>query len=316
AEDRRSAVTSLRVRCLTDASFQLRLDELLAVAEEPLTDVEDALTGLLEAMPIPGVTGLPVQPAAAGASTIVVTGLNRRLYEGNTLAVGDARHAVTGVAHDEPGDTTTLTISPVLGAALGPGATVGVIAPVIVEEEPFSPPAAAADLPDPVVLVTLTDQREEPERGWNITQRDSYRPSGALTVCSVRPPARPVLVEYQILPAASSRAHSTALRAEILRRVGIDTGLRVNGTVLPVRTLLPPPLDVRVRAVPAPVYLHIGTRVETGPRVQLPLAANGTLHSGPLSAPLGPDVVAGDETPEGSGALPGFEDQEGIVLRL
>jgi len=309
ADDRRSAVTSVAVRCLTDASFLIRFDELLAVAEEPLTDVEAALIGLLEAMPLPGVTDLAVQPAAAGAATVVVTGLNRRLHEGNTLDVGGARHSVTGVAHNVPGDTTTLTVAPVLGSALGPAATVSVVAPVIVEEEPFASPAAAADLPDPVVLVTLTDQREEPERGWNITQRDSYRPSGALTVCSVRPAARPVLVEYQLLPAASDRGQSTALRAEILRRVGIDTGLRVNGTVLPVRTLLPPPLDVRVRAVPAPVYLHIGTRVETGPRIQLPLAANAAMQSGPLASPFDP---AGDEP----APVPAPEDQEGIVLRL
>ncbi|MEV0644190.1 hypothetical protein AB0I28_02890 [Phytomonospora sp. NPDC050363] len=310
AGDRRGQVTELRWRVLTDVPFQIRLDELLAVEDRPLGDIEEALVGLLDAMPLPGVTGLPVQPAAAGSGTIVVTGLNRRLHAGNRVAVSGAeRYTVLGAAHDEPGDTTTLTVQPALAAAIGPGTTISVVAPVVVEESPFDPPAEAADLPDPVVLVTLTDQREEPERGWNIAQRDSFRVRGGLTVCSVRPPARPVLAEYQILPAAGDRRNSTALRAEIMRRVGVDAGLRVNGTVLPVRTLLPPPLDIRVRATPAPVYLHIGTRVELGPRVEVPLAASPTLHSGPLSGPFDP---ADDEPPP----IPGPDDQEGIVLRL
>ncbi|GAA2511448.1 hypothetical protein [Winogradskya humida] len=160
--------------------------------------------------------------------------------------------------------------------------------PVVVEEEQFT------ELPDPVLLVTLTDQREDPERGWNVPQRDSFRIRGDTTVCSVRPAARPVLAEYQVLPAASDRATSLALRGEILRRIGLDTGLRVNGEVLPVQTLLPPPLDIRVRAVPAPIYLHIGARIEQGPRVEVPW-------------PRRIRVLAGQR--------PADQDQEGIVLR-
>lgn len=310
ADDRRGQITGLSLRCLTNEPFQVYFDEFLAVSEEPLSDVESALVGLLDGMPLPGVSALPVATAAAGASTLVV-GLNRRLHAGNRITIDgtSTRHSVVAAVHDDTAGTTTLTVQPVLGAAIGPGASITVTAPVHFEETPFNGPADAGDLPDPVVLITLTDQREEPQRSFNIPQRDSFRVRGELTVCSLRPPPRPVLAEYQILPAASDRAHSLALRTEILRRVGVDTGLRVNGTVLPVQTLLPPPLDIRVRAVPGPVYLHIGTHVEQGTRTEVPWVREGQVLSGPLDTPWDP---SGPEPPP----VPGPDDQEGIVLRI
>jgi hypothetical protein len=310
AGDRRGQISSFSLRCLTNEPFQIRLDELLAVDEEPLSDVESALVGLLDGLPVPGVSALPVSTAAAGASTIIV-GLNRRVHSGNRITIDgtSAHHSVVDAVHDDAARTTTLTIQPALVAALGPGASITVTAPVVFEETPFNEPADASDLPDPVVVVTLTDQREEPQRGRNIPQRDSFRVRDGLTMCSLRPPPRPILAEYQILPAASHRAHSLALRTEILRRVGIDAGLRVNGTLLPVQTLLPPPLDIRLRAVPAPVYLHIGTRIEQGPRAEVPWVRQGLVTSGPLDTPWDP---TGTEPPP----APGPHDQEGIVLRL
>jgi hypothetical protein len=310
AGDRRGQITSLSLRCLTNEPFQIRLDELLAVNEEPLSDVESALTGLLDGLPLPGVAALPVPTAAVGANTLVV-GLNHRLCAGNRITIDgtSTHHSVIEVVHDEVTGTTTLTVQPALATAIGPGASITVTAPVLFEETPFNEAATADDLPDPVLLISLTDQREEPERGWNIPQRDSFRVRGGLTVCSLRPPPRPVLAEYQILPAASDRAHSLALRTEILRRIGVDTGLRVNGTVLPVQTLLPPPLDIRARAVPAPVYLHIGTRIEQGERTEVPWVRQGQVLSGPLDTPWDP---SGPEPPP----APGPDDQEGIVLRI
>jgi hypothetical protein len=307
--DRRGQITGFSLRCLTNEPFQIYLDEFLAVDEEPLSDVESALTGLLDGLPLHGVSALPVSTAVAGANTLIV-GLNRRLHGGNRITIDgtSTHHSVVGAVHDDIAGTTTLTIQPALGAAIGPGASITVTAPVRLEETPFNEPADATDLPDPVVLITLTDQREEPQRGCNIPQRDSFRVRSGLTVCSLRPPPRPVLAEYQILPAASDRANSLALRAEILRRVGVDTGLRVNGSVLPVQTLLPPPLDIRVRAVPAPVYLHIGTRVEQGERTEVPWVHQGQVLSGPLDTPWDP---SGPEPPP----VPGPDDQEGIVLR-
>ncbi|GLZ78603.1 hypothetical protein Afil01_34100 [Actinorhabdospora filicis] len=307
AADRRAQVTGMWLRALTDTPVTVRLDELLAVDEHPLTDLEHGLTALLGGLPLPGVTALAVQPAAFAATTLV-TAHNTLLRAGNELALSDraARHRVTSAVHDQPAGTTTLTIAPGLAQAAASGVTISVVAPVVAEEEPLRPPGAT---PDPAILLTLTDQREEPERGWNVAQRDSFRPRGPMTVCSVRPPARPVLAEYQILPASGDRDQSLALREAILARVGIDTGLRVNGTVLPVRTLLPPPLDQRVRGFPAPVYLHVGTRVETGERAEYPWVRSGSVLSGPL---LGPFPPGSDEPPP----PPAPEDQEGIVLRL
>lgn len=297
ANDRRRQITAFSIRCLTDEPFQIFFDEFLAVADEPLQDVETALTDLLDGLPLPGVDALPLTaPAATGASTIVVA-RNRKLHPRNQLTIDatGAKHQVTAAVHDDAAGTTTLTIQPVLATALTTASTISVTAPIRFEESPFNEPASPDALPDPVVLVTQTDQREEPQRASDIPQRDSFRVRDELTVCSLRPAPRPIIAEYQILPAASDRAQSLALRTEILRRVGVDTGLRVNGTVLPVRTLLPPPLDIRVRAIPAPIYLHVGTRIELGNRVEVPWVRQGQVQSGQLGSP---------------------EDQEGIMLRL
>ena len=297
AGDRRDAVTDLTVRVVTQAPFQISLDELLAVRDDGLADVEAALTGLLDGLPLPGLTAIPARPAAAGADTLVVDH-TPALHPGNRVVVDGTgtRYAVTGATDDVAAGTTTLTLRPALATAVGNGATVSVIAPAVVEEAPFGEVTDTAELPDPVLLLTLTDQREEPERSWTVVQRDSFRVRGAATLCSLRPPPRPVIAEYQILPAASDRGQSLALRTEILRRVGVDSGLRVNGTVLPVQTLMPPPLDIRVRAVPAPIYLHIGTRIEQGARVEVPWVRQGRLSVGIY--------------PPASGR----QDQEGIVL--
>ncbi|WP_306316887.1 MULTISPECIES: hypothetical protein [unclassified Streptomyces] len=307
--DRRARITDLSLRCLTDEPFRMNLDELLAVDDAPLSDVESALTGLLDRLPLPGVVALPVPATPAGSDTLVV-GLNRRLYVGNRITVDgtDTHYAVTAAVHDAAAATTTLTIRPPLLAAIGPGASISVTAPVVVDEDRIHGAAEAGDLPDPALLISLTDQREELERAWTVPQRDSFRVRDELTVCSLRPAPRPVLVEYRIQPAASDRGHALALRTEVVDRIGTGTGLRVNGAVLPVRTVPPPALLFRSRPVPAPVCLCVGTRIEQGRRTEVPWVRQGTVISGPLTAPWDP---AGAEPPP----VPGPDDQEGIVLR-
>ncbi|HEY3000804.1 MAG TPA: hypothetical protein VGJ44_00515, partial [Kribbellaceae bacterium] len=261
ADDRRAEITQFALRCATGRPVRMVLADLLAVAEEPLRDVEAALVEALEAAAV--LPSVPAQPAAAGATAITI-GLNRRFRARNRLVVSadlQTPYEVTAVSHDTGAGTSTLTVTPALGAALTADGTVAVRAPVVAEESPLLPPADPADLPDPVLLLALTDQREEPERGWNVPQRDSFRPRAGLIACSLRPPTRPVLAEYQIIAAAGDRADSLALRGAVLVRLGIDTGIRVNGAVLGVRPLLPPPLTERDRAVLAPVYVHVATRV-------------------------------------------------------
>jgi hypothetical protein len=302
----RSDITRWRFRCLTDQPLQIFVADLLAVSEEPLLDVEGALLDLLAGpIPLPGVTNVPAEPAADGADTVVVP-LNPRFRSGNRITVDQTGpYAVTAATHTA---TTSLTVEPPLAGPIVAGAPVSVVAPVVVEEPPLAV-GEVGELPDPVLLLALTDQREEPERGWNIPQRDSFRLRDGLTVCSVRPPARPVLLEYQLLVAASDREQSLTLRGGVLRRIGVDSGLRVNGTILPVQTLLPPPLDVRDRRVLSPVYLRIGTRIEQGARQELPWVQHGQVRSGPLSAPW-------DPADPGQRPVPRPEDQEGIVIRI
>jgi hypothetical protein len=278
AGDRRTAITRWSLRVLTDRPVRAYVDELIAVTGNSLGDVEAALVDELSAaIALPGVTGIAVAPAVAGATTLT-TALNPRLRAGNRItldppAAGLMRYAVTAASHDDGAGTTTLAIAPALAEATEPGATLSVVVPVVVEEAPLRPPAA--DLPDPVVLVALSDQREEPERGWNIPQRDSLRRRGALTVCSTWPAARPVALQYQILAAAGDREQSLTIRRALLSRVGVDAALRVNGVPLPVRTLLPPLLEERDRAVLAPIYLQVGATVEVGERQEVPWPSRG-----------------------------------------
>jgi hypothetical protein len=276
AGERRAAITQWSLRCLTDRSARFFLDDLRAVAERPLSDVESALVEALSGgIPLPGVTAVPVVPARAGATTLSTT-LNRRLRAGNRILVNSGgpgaprRYAVTGASHNDRAATTTLTITPALITAARPGTTISVTVPVVVEGTPFTPPAAPPDLPDPVILVALTDQREEPKQSWHISQRDSFRTRGALTVCSTRPPARPIVLEYQLLASSEDRGQALNIRAALMRRLSMNAGLRVNGTLLPVHTLLPPPLAERDRAILAPLYIHIEAQLDLGERLETP----------------------------------------------
>jgi hypothetical protein len=70
----RSAVNQLRFRCLTNDAFTCNVDELLAVHEEMLVDVEGALAEALGAV-APVVVEAPPAPTAANAPAIVATPL-------------------------------------------------------------------------------------------------------------------------------------------------------------------------------------------------------------------------------------------------
>jgi hypothetical protein len=292
AGERRAQIAQWSLRSLTDRPARFFLDDLRAVAENPLSDVESALVEVLGGrIPLPGVTAIAVLPAAAGATTLR-TALNRRLRAGNRILVDSGgpgapdRYAVTGASHNDGAATTTLTITPALVTSARPGTTISVTVPVVVEEAPFASPTNPADLPDPVILVALTDQREEPERSWRISQRDSFRTRGALTVCSTRPAARPIILEYQILAASEDRTQSLNIRAALTRCLGLHAGLRVNGTLLPVHTLLPPPLAERDRAILAPLYIHVEAQLEPGTRLEVPLPRREREGEPAISPPI------------------------------
>ncbi|MDC0766943.1 hypothetical protein [Streptomyces sp. HD] len=214
--DRRGAITRLTLRCLTDHQLEMSFDELLAIVDEPLVAAEAALVAVLaEPVALPGAHRLPLRPAAAGSTELRLSPVRRRLRARNRILVDPGTggtpqsYDVIAAVHDDPADETRLTLDPThpLRNSVGPGATLSVQVPVVVEEAPLDGPAAADRLPDPVLLVELSDLRDDPERAGPAVQRDSFRRRADGTTCAVRPPARPVQAEYRLLPAGRDREH-------------------------------------------------------------------------------------------------------------
>ena len=309
--DRRSAVRRFRLRCLTDRPFVCNVDELLAVHEELLADVETALIAQIgEIASLPGVSGLPLsQPASPGQLQVVLAGApefditNRIVIRGGSA--GSEIHEVTGVAR-APG-TTTLSFAAgnaVVGTLAAGVATVSILVPAI--DASGTPPPT----PRPAILLTRLDVREDLERTPYATQRDSFRPRGTLVVCSVRPSARAYWVDYQVAIAAQRRAHHIAILTALLQRLSTDLAVRINGSPSPVRVLAAPPLEDRVPAqlgLEAALYVRVGTHMETAPRSERPWVQRTAIRGAPLDAPLDPESSTPVEAPP---------DEEGIVVVL
>ena len=104
--DRRSSITRFRFTCLTNLPFACHIDELLAVREEMLLDLEQALSARLDGvLNLPGLSNIALKQAAAPGDTQIVLPLNRGFDIGNRLlirggAAGDEIHNVIGVAHE------------------------------------------------------------------------------------------------------------------------------------------------------------------------------------------------------------------------
>ena len=292
--DRRAAITQLQFRCLTNDSFTCRIDELLAVREELLADVESALTARIEGVAVPGLTGLPLTMPSNGTNQVRIP-LTPAFESGNQVTVaggtlGDEVRDVASVTH------TALTTQLTLGVALlgnfpAATSTVSLRVPVIVDAGGGPVPTT----PNPSLVLTPLDAREDLDRTGYVTQRDSFRLRGALTVCSVRPAARAYAVDYQIVARARTRAQQMLIQTVLLQRLSIDIPLRINGVASPVSILPPPAIEDREVGVLAPVYVRIGTRMETAPRVEQPWVRRAEARSSPKDAPL---------------------DQEGIVIQL
>jgi hypothetical protein len=310
--DRRGAVRRFRLRCLTDRPFVCNIDELLAVHEEMLADVEAALIARIGGQTsLPGLSGVPLsQPANPGQLQVVMAGAldfdvdNRVLIRGGSA--GDETHTVTGVAR--AGGATTLTFGTgdgVVGTLAAGTATVTVLVPAL-DVPGLTPPAA----PQPAIALSRLEVREDLERTPYIAQRDSFRRRGALVVCSVRPSARAYTVDYQLSVVAQRRAHVAAILTGLHQRLSTDIGLRINGAVAPVRTLAAPVVEERLQAgmpLEAALYVRIGTRLETAPRREAPWIQQAAIAGGPLNAPLDPDPAVPVDLPP---------DPEGIVIVL
>jgi hypothetical protein len=293
-QDRRTAINQMQFRCLTDLPFVCRIDELLAVREEMLADLESALTLRLGGLTIPGLTTLPLTQAANGGTQMLIAPApgfeagNQVLVAGGSL--GDEIRDVTAVSHTPL--ETRLTLAATLDGNFPAGTgTVSLRGPVIVEVAPGSAPSTLM----PAIVVTPLDAREDPERTPYVTQRDSFRIRGGLTVCSVRASARAYVVNYQIRIPARSRPQQLFVQTQLLQRLSADLPIRINGVPSPVTIVRAPALDDAGPGVLQPIYLQIGTRMETAPRVEQPWVRQAEARSAPKDSPL---------------------DQEGIVIQL
>ncbi len=191
-DDRRSAISSLQWRCLTNLSFVCHLDGLLAVRADMLVDLEQSLTVHLDRQPIlPDLIDIPLSVTANPGDALVVLPLNRGFHANNRVRLqsdsdtGES-HLVDGVDHDTAAGQTRLNLTEAVTETYAAGtATVSVLVPVIFEIPPADLPA-----PSPAIVFTQLGVREDGERTGYVAQRDSFRPRGDLVVCSMRPAAR------------------------------------------------------------------------------------------------------------------------------
>lgn len=288
--DRRGAVSGLRFRCLTDLPFVCHLDELLAVREEMIPDLEAALTAHLhDRVALPGLTAVPLAQTANPNDTQVVLPLTPGFSVRNHVALrggagADEFHDVTAVADDAAAGTTTLDFGPdgaLAGTFAAGAAGVSVVVPVFIE----SPPEPAAVTPLPCVVVTPLEVREDAERTGYFTQRDSFRPRGDSAVCSVRPAPRAYFLDYQVTAVAPSREQQAHVYTMLARRLSADVPLRINGVQSPVAILPPPALEERKLGTLASLYVRVGTRMEVAPRQERPSVRQAEVRAGRTDAP-------------------------------
>jgi hypothetical protein len=285
--ERRTAVTEVFLRAVTDRPVELTIAPLIAVDEQIPADVAAALADLVaQRAGRPGPLCTTAVAAPAGASTLITTfepGLragNRILVE---LATGPVPADVAAAAPDENAGQTTLTLRAQTALPAVPtGTPVLVTAPVVWEPAAALSGTPPEPTPDPAILLSQSDIREDLSRVWSLPLRDSFRGRGGVTVCSLRPPPLPVALEYQILVLAGDDGQRNRILAGLLPLLRSTAALPVNGVDLPMASLTPPPRFYRDRAPLAPLEIQVDARVETGPRAEVPWVQVATVDSGQL----------------------------------
>jgi hypothetical protein len=286
--ERRTAVTEVFLRTVMDRPVELTIAPLIAVDEQIPADVAAALADLVArraGQPGPSCT---TAVAAAAGTTMLTTTFEPGLRAGNRilveLATGPVLADVATAAHDENAGQTTLTLQAqtALPTAVPAGTTVLVTAPVVWEPAAVLSGAPPEPTPDPAILISQSDIREDLSRVWSLPLRDSFRVRGAVTVCSLRPPPLPVVLEYQILVLAGDDGQRNRILAGLLPLLRSAAALTVNGVDLPMASLAPPPRFGRDRAPLAPLAIQVDARVETGPRAEAPWVQVATVDSGQL----------------------------------
>jgi hypothetical protein len=288
--DRREAVTQLTFRCLTNLPFSCTIDEMLAVHEQLLVDVESALIALLdEQVVLASVTAIPLHSDALAGTAEVVLSRSTALRVGNRVALFDATghretHDVGAIVDDAATATSTVQFPP--GDALTrayPSATsfVSVVVPAVVATPPLALPSVT-----PAIILTRLDAREDLQRTPFFTQRDSFRERQGRSVSSVRQSPRAYFVIYQVTVVGTNPAEYAAIHELLLARLTIDLGLRVNGVQLPVQITQPTELWNREISVLAPVYVRIGTRLEVEARREVTGVAHAEVGAARIDTPV------------------------------
>lgn len=299
--DRRGQVSSVRLTCLDGSPFECFVDQLVAVREELVDDLEASLAEALDGtVPLPELTSVTLLEDAAQGDTELVVPLTRGFRAGNRILLGggapsEERHDLVDAVHDPNGTPprTSLRLDPadpVAGTFTAGAGAVSLAVPVFVEVPPDRRPPVS-----PAVHVTSLGLREDPQRTGYAPQRDSFRRRGTVTVCSVRPGARAYLADYQIVAVAPERRQQGAVYQAVLRRLSADTALRIDGVPAPVWMLPAPPLTGVGLGDLASVYVRIGTRMQVGPRREEVWVRRARVQTGPVGAP---------------------QDREGIVVEL
>lgn len=296
-QDRRTSIDRIQLRCLTDLPFVCRIDELLAVQEDMLGDLEQACADRVSGMTVPGLTAVPLDQIGNPGDLQIVLPPSPGFQAGNLVLVADGLgpdelRSVTAVVHQATDSTLTLA-APLAGTFPALVATASLLIPPVVLQPPI-PPAT----PSPSILVMPMEVTEDLDRTTYVDQRDSFRLRGGRMVCSVRPAARAYAAQYQVAVRAPLRSQQLLLHTELLRRLTIQRSLRINGVPSPVAILHAPVLDNldgRDLVGLSPTYVRIGTRLETAPRAEVPWVQQAEARAARMDAPL---------------------DQEGIVIRL
>jgi hypothetical protein len=291
--DRRTAVDRFRFTAIDDRSFSISVDELLAVDERMLQDLEAALVGHVgDSLSAPGLTDIALaQTASLGDATISVPAAapfaagNRILLTGGVGA--DELHDVTLVTPGGVGEND-LQLADTVGATFNAGVgLVTVLVPVVVEAPPTPTPH-----PTPAVVITPLGLTEDPERARYHQQRDSFRPRAALVACSVRPAPRAYLADYQVAVVAQDRAQQAAIVEKIQTRLSTDVPLHVNGASWPVWIVPALPLLNREFGTLAPsIYLRVGARAEIALRVEIPWVQRVHVGAGRPDTPADTEAI-------------------------
>ena len=242
--ERRTAVTEVFLRAITDQPVELTIAPLIAVDEQIPADVAAAVADLVaQRAGQPGPSGTTAVAAAAGASTLITTfepGLRQATGSWSNWRPARCRRTwprwpMTRTRGRPPSRSSPRCRRP-CPPELRPGHGAGRMG----ASRRAQQRAGRAD-PGP----RDSAQPERYPRGavpCLVTAAAGLLPRpGRRDRCSLRPPPLPVALEYQILVLAGDDGQRNRILAGLLPLLRSLAALTVNGVDLPMGSLAPPP---------------------------------------------------------------------------